>query len=296
MVASSGPARPVLTCRWLDRYNRATRWPTHSHVRQVGTVGLIQSTVLAQPQRPDFPGQSRMLAEMTQLSPSAVAMSLAPHPTLDRIHTLTRQLAVAADWGLDDVPAQRAPCPPAAGTGADDAHFLALPAAQDLRFNLEPFADVRGHRCTTPAGLRGLPLRMLRRHQVPDGTVAGNAGTLQRAVLHTLLHEQATGRTYLEQLAAHLRNQQGELHRAAACGGRCGSVRETCASTSVWPCSRLSKPCSVPPLTPTTALPALSTAVVGQSFAQTWLPEPPAQVLNLDAGDELGLRPWATRW
>jgi hypothetical protein len=130
-------------------------------------------------------------------------------PPTDSAGMLARQLAVAAHWGLEDVPI---PPPPNGRPSADGKAFLNLPAAQDFQFNLEPYGDVLGHTCNTPAGILGSPLRMLRGlFKFVMGPWLDIQTLHNQAVLKTLLHEQASGRTYLSQVAAHIRNQQREL-------------------------------------------------------------------------------------
>src|SRR5258708_22383754 len=134
-------------------------------------------------------------------------MSHAKAALPDGAGPLTRRLALLAHWGLEDAPCRPAP-PQEPPDGGEE--FLVLPAAQDLRFNLVPYADVVGHTCTTPAGMLGLPLRpLLGFFKVVIGPLLDIQTLFNQAVIKTLLHDQTSSRNYLEQLVRHVRNQRG---------------------------------------------------------------------------------------
>ncbi len=213
-------------------------------------------------------------------------MPVAERPPPDRAGALARQIALAAYWGLEDVP-HRTDAEPV----GDDAHFLALPARQDLRFNLEPYSDLLGHACTTPPGLFGLPLRLLRTgFKFLLGPWLDLQTLFNQAVLKTLLHEQEALRTYLEQVARHVRNERAELAelqvRFSGCDQDVDTLRQQqrlvlrhVVETLEKSDAAASEHRTVPP------------HVLAQVFVQTWLPRPPARVLALGGagGDDLGL-------
>jgi hypothetical protein len=213
-------------------------------------------------------------------------MPVAERPPLDRADALARQIALAAYWGLEDVPHR-----PDAQPAGDDAQFLALPARQDLRFNLEPYADLLNHACPTPAGLFGLPLRLLRTaFKFLLGPWLDLQTLFNQAVLKTLLHEQHAFGTYLEQVARHVRNERAELAelqvRFSGCDQDVDTLRQQQRLVLRHVVETLEKSGAAVP-----ERRAVPPRVLAQVFVQTWLPRPPARVLALDGagGDDLGL-------
>ena len=221
-------------------------------------------------------------------------MPVTDSPFTGRAAALVRQLALATQWGLQDVPYRAAPPAPPPEV---ESEFLALPAAQDLRFNLEPFADLLGHPGSKSAGLRGLPLRLVRGFfKFVMGPWLDVQTRFNRAVLQTLLHDQASSRQYLEQLAAHARhqqilllNQQADTHgRLGQCEHGLATLRQAQRLAVRHAVQALER--SLPGTTPGDG-DSVSARAVEQVFLQTWLPRPPAQVLVIggEAGEALNL-------
>jgi hypothetical protein len=207
-----------------------------------------------------------------------------PHaktPISDRSGALTRRLALLAHWGLED---DISPPPTAETDDAED--FLALPAAQDLRFTLAPHADVLAHRCATPAGAAGLPLRLLRGFfRLVIGPWLDKQTLFNKAVLSSLQHEQQSSRGYLEQLVAHVRNQRTFVDDFAR--------RLDHDLTEFGQVQRLGFRYVVEAVEQSVARPSgtatnghtAATQALEQVFLQTWLPRPPARLLAIGDDD-----------
>jgi hypothetical protein len=213
-------------------------------------------------------------------------MSDAKTLTPDRPGALSGRLALLARWGLEDVPCRPARQP----ASASDEEFLALPAAQDLRYHLVPYADALGHRCLTPPGLLGLPIRFLRGFfKFVIGPWFDLQTRFNQAAIQTLLHEQASSRHYLEQLARHMRNQRTVLDDFAD--------RLDRDLASLGQMQRLTIRHVVETLEHFSPRRALATSsnpaaqALEQVFLQTWLPRPPARLLAVggEDGDALEL-------
>jgi hypothetical protein len=107
-----------------------------------------------------------------------------------------------------------------------------------------------------------------------------------RAVLQTLLHDQASSRAYLYQLAEHVRHHQAvgqDMHERidALQQAQRLSVRHVMQS--------LERDFGRAALTETNSS-AASARVIEQVFLQAWLPRPPAAVLVLGSEDGDGMR------
>jgi hypothetical protein len=209
-------------------------------------------------------------------------MAHANTPIADRPGPLSRRLALLAQWGIEDVPCRpaRQPEPPC------DDEFLALPAAQDLRYKLVPHADLLAHRCRTPAGMLGLPLRLLRGlFKVVIGPWLDMQTRFNQAVVQALLHEQASSRTYLEQLSRHVRNQRAVLDDFAERLDRdlasLGQMQRLSIRHVIETLEQRSHRLAPPPSGNGAAPRALE-----QVFLQTWLPRPPARLLAVGGEDE----------
>jgi hypothetical protein len=215
-------------------------------------------------------------------------MPVANPPSSDRAGALARQLALAAHWGLEDLPG---PSAPPLSEPADEAHSLSLPAAQDLRHNLERYADLLGHNCKTPAGVLGLPLRLFRGCcKFVMGPWLDLQTTFNRALVRTLLQDQASSRAYLEQLALRALNHEGQIQhllgRFAGGGDDFEALREQQRLLLRHVVEALERSGLGQPMAGANGRP-ISARVLARVFLQAWLPRPPADVLILggEAGD-----------
>jgi hypothetical protein len=215
-------------------------------------------------------------------------MPVANPPSSDRAGALARQVARAAHWGLEGLPGPNAPPLP---EPTDEAHCLSLPAAQDLRDNLERYADLLGHTCKTPAGVLGLPLRLVRGCcKFVMGPWLDLQTVFNRAVVRTWLHDQASSRAYLEQIALHVLKHQGEIQNLLArfSGGSDDfeTLRQQQRLLLRHVVEALERSGGGQPFMGATGRP-ISPRVLGQVFLQSWLPRPPADILILggEAGD-----------
>src|SRR5258708_10756085 len=214
-------------------------------------------------------------------------MSHAKAALPDGAGPLTRRLALLAHWGLEDAPCRPAP-PQEPPDGGEE--FLVLPAAQDLRFNLVPYADVVGHTCTTPAGMLGLPLRLLRGFfKVVIGPWLDIQTLFNQAVIKTLLHDQTSSRNYLEQLVRHVRNQRGVVDDFGERLDRdlksLGQMQRLDVRHVVEALEQSVARHAVAPVDGNEA----ATRALEQVFLQAWLPRPPARLLAVGDMDGDGL-------
>jgi hypothetical protein len=151
---------------------------------------------------------------------------------------------------------------------ADDEPFLAFPANNDLRNTLVPYSDVLSHTCSTPRGAVGLPIRLLRCLVKSVMRPWLDIQTLfNQAVIKALITNEAPWRAHLEQLARHVRQQQAVV---ALLRSRLDEELE------------MRKP-------PRRTTSPISVRALEHVFLQTWLPRPPARLLELGDHDGSGL-------
>ncbi len=200
-------------------------------------------------------------------------------PFSESAATLARHIGLAAQWGLDDIALSSTPNANASQRQPSRSTADAMPAAQDINFNLDPFADVLGHNCATPTGPFGLPVRLLRRcFKIVMGPWLQKQTLFNQALVRSWLQEQASSRGCLERLDEQVRTLEDQLREAATLLKSLRLNQRLALRHVVETLER-----AAPRQQPADAgNHPLSEQVVSQVFLQKWLPPPPAKVLIWD--------------